>query len=140
MGRIIIVTFVLAAIAISIPCRMEGVSLMNRCRVVRIDGDYFLLAFIGNYPELKVRAELTGSPSWRIWKAGETPQLLWSIETDGRDLIHVVRYGEVPPNYTQTYPNEGNPTLLSSGEYEVSCPGPGRFRITEEGVTNFDIK
>ncbi len=115
-----------------------GTSVLNRCRIVRVDGEYFVMVFSGALAKEGLRPKPAPVAGLQIWRTGEDRHLIWSIEAEDLSMVDVVRYAVVPAGYRQDYPAQGTPEPLTNGSYELRCGGPGLFEIQGNRVTNLD--
>ena len=67
--------------------------------------------------------------------------VVWAlVEGPSAPRTKAITYGEVPPGYSQWFPEFGTPAPLQVGDvYELTCGlGRGAFQVTPTGVDNLD--
>src|SRR5262249_53595789 len=68
--------------------------------------------------------------------------VVWAlVEQPSAPHTKEITYGEVPPGYSQWFPEVGPPPPLEVGDvYELTCGlGRGAFVVTPTGIDNLDL-
>ncbi len=132
--RLVLVTWLLC---LGLPSAAQTVGYV--CRAERAKGQY---RFTARYADLvKSRPRESSGEIWGVEvrrATDEGVEFVWGVRWEHGNPVKVLTYGEIPPGYSQYFPDRGAPHSLRQGEeYELTCgPGRGRFRITGAGVEN----